>query len=1223
MAIMKITRISGAITLLITVFSLSLPAYARYSGGTGEPNNPYKIATAEDLMFLGESPEDYYKHFILTADIDLDPNLSGPKVFDRAVIAPYTNRNGHFEGVPFTGVFDGNGHIISHLTITGENYLGLFGVLESAANISNLGLVAIDIDGMNSYVGGLVGYNWDGGIFNCYSTGSVSGNFHIGGLVGFNNIGAIIDSYSTGTVGGYDNVGGLVGYNWEGDILNCYSTGSVSGNYHVGGLVGSHNGSITNSYSTGRVSGDNYVGGLVGANKDTITLSFWDMQTSGQTTSAGGEGLTTAQMQDIDTYLNAGWDFVDESLNGTSDYWQISHGEYPRLRFAGNRPTMPEGLGTDEQPYLIRDAGDLGTICFEPTAHYRIEASIDLSGITWSTAVIPWLGGSFDGNGYTINHLHVQGGNYLGLIGQLQQGATISNLGMVAVEVYGEGNIGGLVGYNKEGLIINSYSNGTITGNGYLGGLVGYNNCDIANSYSTGTVTGNGYLGGLVGCNKANTTNCYSNCIVTGISYSTGRSDSDEYVGGLVGCNWEGSIKNCYSTSRISGDRGLGGLVGYNDGYIISSFWDTQTSEQTTSSGGGGLTTAQMQDINTYLNAGWDFADESLNGTCDYWKISPDEYPMLRFAGDRPVMPEGLGTTEQPYLIRNATDLGTVCFEPTAHYRLEASVDLLGITWSTAVIPWFEGSFDGNGYTINHLNIQGVNYVGLFGRLESEAVISNLGLEGMNVNGTGYYVSGLVGYNSGNVTNSYSIGIVSGDEGDYNEDRNMGGLVGYNEGNITNSYSTGMIRGGFIFDNMGGLVGVNEGSILSSFSAVMIDGGGNVGGLVGYNNGTITSCYCNGTVKGDQRVGGLVGRNQEGSIFNCYSTSRSNRDQGFGGLVGYNKGNITFSFWDTQTSEQTTSAGGEGLNTAQMQDINTYLNVGWDFVDESLNGTSDYWQISPGKYPQLRFAADKMTMTEGLGTTEQPYLIRNATDLKTVCFEPTANYCLEAFIDLSGITWSTAVIPWFGGSFDGNGHTIRHLHIQGVNYLGLFGRLDSEAMIYNLGLEEIDVIGTGFYVGGLVGKINKGSIFSCYCSGTVTGEDHAGGLVGLNYGKISNCYRTGTAIGHEHVAGCVGTNWGEVTNCYSAVRIGEDGQISIVVGYNHKIVTGCFWDIEICELSSGPLRMGLTTAEMQTASTFLEAGWDFVGEIVNGTEDIWWINEGRDYPRLWWEAAEQ
>jgi hypothetical protein len=64
---------------------------AKYSGGTGEPNDPYQIATAADLIALGEDPNDYGKHFILMADIDLDPNLPGRTVFDRAVIAPDTD----------------------------------------------------------------------------------------------------------------------------------------------------------------------------------------------------------------------------------------------------------------------------------------------------------------------------------------------------------------------------------------------------------------------------------------------------------------------------------------------------------------------------------------------------------------------------------------------------------------------------------------------------------------------------------------------------------------------------------------------------------------------------------------------------------------------------------------------------------------------------------------------------------------------------------------------------------------------------------------------------------------------------------------------------------------------------------------------------------------------------------------------------------------------------
>jgi hypothetical protein len=82
----------------------------------------------------GEDPNDYDKHFILTADIDLDPNLPGRKVFDKAVIAP--DANGAvwgLQGAACTGVFDGNGHPVSHLIITGGSYLGLFGQLEYPA----------------------------------------------------------------------------------------------------------------------------------------------------------------------------------------------------------------------------------------------------------------------------------------------------------------------------------------------------------------------------------------------------------------------------------------------------------------------------------------------------------------------------------------------------------------------------------------------------------------------------------------------------------------------------------------------------------------------------------------------------------------------------------------------------------------------------------------------------------------------------------------------------------------------------------------------------------------------------------------------------------------------------------------------------------------------------------------------------------------------------------
>jgi len=147
----------GTILVLLSIFLLSRPAQAKYSGGSGTAEDPYQIATATDLIALGETPGDYDKHFILTDDIDLDPNLPGCKVFDKAIIAPDTNDStGWFEGTSFTGVFDGNGHMVSRLTIKGAGYLGLFGSLESAAEVRNLGIVDVNISGSGDDIGGLV-----------------------------------------------------------------------------------------------------------------------------------------------------------------------------------------------------------------------------------------------------------------------------------------------------------------------------------------------------------------------------------------------------------------------------------------------------------------------------------------------------------------------------------------------------------------------------------------------------------------------------------------------------------------------------------------------------------------------------------------------------------------------------------------------------------------------------------------------------------------------------------------------------------------------------------------------------------------------------------------------------------------------------------------------------------------------------------------------------------
>jgi hypothetical protein len=77
-----------------------------------------------------------------------------------------------------------------------------------------------------------------------------------------------------------------------------------------------------------------------------------------------------------------------------------------------------------------------------------------------------------------------------------------------------------------------------------------------------------------------------------------------------------------------------------------------------------------------------------------------------------------------------------------------------------------------------------------------------------------------------------------------------------------------------------------------------------------------------------------------------------------------------------------------------------------------------------------------------------------------------------------------------------------------------------------------------------------------------------------------------------------------------------------LVRQNWRTIANSFRDIQTTRLTVSAGGEGKTTAEMQTASTFLNVGWDFVDETENGTKDIWWILEGQDYPRLWWEASD-
>jgi hypothetical protein len=650
-------------TILVVAAICSI-AQAKYSGGTGSPDDPYLISTAEDMNQIGRNYTDWDKCFKLTADINLS-----------AYTGTQFSRIGPDDKHAFSGVFDGNGHAISGFTYTAESgeYIGVFGNISAAGRVENVSLVDVNVIGRN-YVGGLVGNN-SGTISNCSSTGAVSGSYELGGLVGYNGSGTLTGCYATGSVSGYSFVGGLVGYNTWGTVSYCYSTGIVSGGYnsdYVGGLVGenSDNSNVTNCYAAGEVAGDYDVGGLVGMNDhSTITRcyssgsvsgymyiggllgwnysgttadSFWDTDTSGQSWSAGGTGKTTAEMKTKSTFTDAEWNFFT--------IWDIVEGQtYPFFKSGG-------GTGTPDDPYQIATKADLLAMAAD-TSYYDkcfiLTADIDMEGQVFTTAIIAAGGGTtftgtFDGNDHKITNFTINGGDGLGLFGQISYGGSVKNLGLENFSVSGYQGVGGLVGWNY-GNINNCHSTGSVSGYQCVGGLMGYNSGTISNCYSTGVVTGgdySNYLGGLVGYSYGNISNCYSTGAVSGSSnsyyvgglvggnygdvnncYSTGTVSGNEKVGGLVGRNYGSisNISNCYSTGAVTGTSYLGGLTGYNDGGTISSCYFLNTSGPNDGNGTP-LTDEQMKQQSSFV--GWNFNDvwhicETTNYPKLIWQIPP------------------------------------------------------------------------------------------------------------------------------------------------------------------------------------------------------------------------------------------------------------------------------------------------------------------------------------------------------------------------------------------------------------------------------------------------------------------------------------------------------------------------------------------------------------------------------------------------------------------------
>ena len=531
------------------------------------------------------------KHFKLTADIDLE----------KEPWTPIGKLQGE-EVRPFQGTFDGGGHQITKLKITGGSYAGLFGYTKGAdANavaviqncnvtgevngsnysggiVGNAGINTKilncsfqgDVKGGGTCVGGIVGDTSSGcEVSGCFVTGKVEGLQRVGGIAG-NGVGKIKNCYALANVTATGvNAGGIAGYAYGVTIENCYYSGEVSAKW-AGGIAGYVSKSISGSTEIKNcvslaesVSGSDYVNRIAGKNEATLTNNYaWSgTKIKGNPVSAddaggvNGANLTytggTLSEQFSEIFKNdSAWKFTDNGLPILKDVGGTQSAYLPlyltKASFYGN--------GTAEIPYEIRNAEDLkllaekvngnetanSGITYENT-YFKLTADIDLKNEEW-TPIGTML----------VEELRPFQGTFDG------GGHQITKLKITG------GSYAGLFGYTEGAVIKSCNVTGEVNGYNCTGGIVGYAdaNTKILNCSFQGNVKGKGEeRGGIVGYMSGGGE--VSGCFVTG------TVTGDREVGGIAGTG-VGTIKNCYALANVTATGvNAGGIAGKAYGVTI------------------------------------------------------------------------------------------------------------------------------------------------------------------------------------------------------------------------------------------------------------------------------------------------------------------------------------------------------------------------------------------------------------------------------------------------------------------------------------------------------------------------------------------------------------------------------------------------------------------------------------------------------------------------------
>lgn len=412
-------------------------------------------------------------------------------------------------------------------------------------------------------------------------------------------------------------------------------------------------------------------------------------------------------------------------------------------------------------------------------------------------------------------------------------------------------------------------------------------------------------------------------------------------------------------------------------------------------------------------------------------------------------------------------------------------------------------------------------------------------------------LGGVVGVNTekGNVQYVDSLGVTNGGA---TGSSNIGGIIGTNNGNMYSGYNESIVSGA---NNVGGIIGTNaEGKKVENVvNATGVEGKDNVGGLVGVNSGSVTNGRNNGTITGVKYVGGMVGSNTQGATLTNLVNDSSAEILGVnyvGGIAGNNSGVITADKNNDNLINRGSITGYQyvggvaGLNTGTITNTNNDVELN---VNTAAGNEAKYFGGVVGQ-----------NGTDGTdGTNVNDGVIENATNSNTIT-APDASY-------VGGIVgWNTSQ-----GKLVGMGNSNEGTVIGGSYVGGVIGKND--AAIGSKGSAQVGITNEGTVIatkggaGGLIGEnnaaitntvmINRGEVHG---NNTNDGSG-TGGLIGTNnengditYSSLIN-EATGTVTGTNNVGGLIGVNKADITGGRDTVE-DEDAGMYINKIYNNGVI---------------------------------------------------------------------